>query len=126
MRKHKSKLLGQLFVATVLCFVALPVWGQESNRLKGRVVDVLGAAIAQATVTIKSSRGKYQAVTDDDGEFEIQLPIGIYEVRTEEMSGFLASKYAKVRMRRGKYKRVTIKLIHTFKDAECILKVTTH
>lgn len=126
MRSHKSNPISRFFVASALCLVALPAWGQESSTLKGRVVDVLGAAIAKATVTIKSSEEKNQVVTNEDGEFEIQLPVGMYEIRTEEMPGFLASKYAKVRTKRGKGKRVTIKVMHTLKDAECILRITSH
>jgi uncharacterized membrane protein len=126
MRKHESNPIGRFFAACALCLIALPAWGQGSSELKGRVVDVLGAAIAKATVTIKTSEGKNQVVTDEDGEFEIQLPAGVYEIRTEEMPGFLASKYAKVRVKRGRDKRITIQVVHTLKDAECILRVTSH
>src|SRR4028118_285971 len=110
MRKHKSRAIGRFIITVVLCLVALPAWGKDSGKLKGRVVDVLGAAIAKATVTIKNSEGAKQVVTNEDGEFEIQLPIGLYEIRTEEMPGFLPSKYAKVRMRRSRDKRITVKV----------------
>jgi len=126
MRKHKLQLIGVFTVVVIISLNAPHAWGQDSNRLKGRVVDVLGAAIARASVTIKNSERRNTLVTDENGEFEIQLPVGIYEMRTEKMPAFLPSKYAKVRMKRGNDKRVTITVTHTLKDAECVLRITSH
>ena len=126
MRNQKSKLIILLLVAVVQCLIAIPAWGQGSSKIKGKVVDVMGAAIAKATVTITSSSRRSQVVTNEDGEFEISLPAGTYEIRTEEMPGFPASKYGKVRVGHDKERRLSIKVMHSLKGAWCVLKVTAN
>jgi hypothetical protein len=61
----------------------------------GTVTDPSGAAVAGATVTVKSvERGvTYAAVTNDGGLYRIsQLPVGNYELRVEK-PGFQATEY---------------------------------
>lgn len=126
MRNCISRPIVILLIMVALGLIAIPALGQGSTKLKGKVVDVMGASIAKTTVTISGSSTRNQVVTNEAGEFEIQLPAGIYRIRTEDMPGFAASKYAKVRVGHGKDKRIIIKVMHTLKGAWCVLRVTAN
>jgi hypothetical protein len=61
----------------------------EGGTLVGQVLDVQGAPMAQANVTVSSSGAKVaSAVTDSEGSFSVGgLHGGVYEVTTDAGSG---------------------------------------
>lgn len=125
MQETKRRVLVLLIVTISVGLIAQGSAEEETGKLQGRIVDVMGAAIAKAPVTVRNSKGRHEIVTDENGEFEIGLPPGIYEIRTEEMPGFLRSKYLKLRVKRGRERRVTIAVMHTLKGAWCVLRITS-
>src|SRR3984885_1350632 len=83
-----------LFLSSVLFFSAastpLPLFGQGTASLSGRVVDASGAAVPGATITIKNTAtSATQTVTSDDqGRYAVtDLPIGPYDL-TISKTGF--------------------------------------
>lgn len=125
MQETKRRVLVLLIVTISVVLIVQGSAAEETGKLQGRIVDAMGAVIEKAPVTIRSSKGRHEIVTDQNGEFEIGLPPGIYEIRTEKMPGFLRSKYLKLRVRHGRERRVTIAVTHTLKGAWCVLRITS-
>jgi hypothetical protein len=124
--KLKTRALFLLIITIGFVLVAQSSSAQETGKLHGKIVDAVGAVISKAPVTIRNSMARHEIVTDDNGEFEIALPAGVYGIRTEEMPGFLRSRDLKVRVRRDQERRVTIAVMHTLKGAWCVLRITSH
>jgi hypothetical protein len=92
----RYRLLRVLFTLSIFLTITISAFGQadvSSATVKGTVSDPQGAAVANATVTVKSvEQGTTRSVTtNSDGEFQIlALRPGLYEI-TVETQGF--SKY---------------------------------
>jgi len=81
-----------------LGLLTMPLRAQVSASISGRVLDPSGAAVAGATVTVKSldTGASRTATTDDSGNYAaLGLPLGPQEV-TVEKSGFNGSGPLKV------------------------------
>lgn len=85
-------------VITLICFsiallhVSSFAQSSESKRavgkLKGVVVDKINEArIAKASIKITGRKVKRKIVTDDEGTFQIKLPVGTYQI-TVQYTGF--------------------------------------
>ena len=85
---------------------------------------LLGAAIASAQIVIKNSRAQFEVTTDQNGDYNIQLPAGTYSLRTQEMPGFAACKLAKIKIESGKIKNLNMTPVVSLKGAVCILRIT--
>ena len=81
------RFVATAFLATVVSIV-LPLHGQasaptESCSLHGRIADPLGAAIQRAFVPVHSDRWVQldrRGTLTENGEFEIQLKPGLYDL----------------------------------------------
>src|SRR5437773_10037741 len=60
---------------------------QELVKLKGVLLDPQDARIVRATVTLENDKLKRQVYSNEEGGFEVQLPIGVYQL-TVESNGF--------------------------------------
>ena len=73
----KFRLLNLLIVALLFTMGTLVAFGQISTRgsLTGTVTDPNGAAIANATVTVRNSatNQEFTTQTNDSGTFKIQI-----------------------------------------------------
>lgn len=97
----KNRMRKFLSLATILVLFSLPVLSvqtQDMGKLQGRVVDIAGMPIPKVQITIHSSTDSFKAISDEDGYFEIQVPVGSYEVSSEKLPGFAATKRAGVRV----------------------------
>jgi Carboxypeptidase regulatory-like domain len=75
---------GALFLTTV-SLLGLPIlWPSEPvvgvTKVSGLVTDNVGASLPKATVTFKAKRLEKKAVAADDGHYELDLPVGKYDV----------------------------------------------
>ena len=81
---------------TGVCFLA-PLQGQEvSAGITGRVIDATGAAVANATVTVRDKeRGtQWPTTTNEEGVYAFpRIPNGTYNLKVEA-SGFKASVHS--------------------------------
>ena len=65
---------------------------QATARIKGTVLDTAGMPIPKIQVTIQNSTVSFNAVSDEEGKFQIELPPGTYELRSDKLPGFAATK----------------------------------
>src|SRR4051812_44892858 len=52
-----------------------------TNTLSGVITDPSGAAVPGAMIQVRSSGKEQRARTNDQGEYSINLPAGVYQVR---------------------------------------------
>ena len=72
-----------LFVLSLLFILAGALLAQDKLKIKGRVLDVNGAAVAGADVLLNRSDVRFERriVTDSGGNFEFDnLPAGTYRI----------------------------------------------
>jgi Carboxypeptidase regulatory-like domain len=84
--------LAAVFVMGMPGFGTLPLWGQATSAILGKVTDASGAAVPAANVTIRNTETGVvrMVVTNDAGDYQVlSLPVSQYEVRVEK-SGFKA------------------------------------
>jgi hypothetical protein len=64
-----------LFLALCLCCCSLPLFAQQTAKMKGRVIDVNGEIMPGVTILIDG--GKRGVVSGNDGSFEMDgVPVG--------------------------------------------------
>lgn len=115
MRQSESPMhLLHVVFLTMLIGSSWYVHGQTfRGSLLGTILDPAGAAVAQATVTVKNmDTGLERAtVTDDAGNFLIpELPIGQYQL-TVQKSGFQTATVAGLRVEVAGERRVDVTLV---------------
>ena len=78
-------------------------WAQVSAAISGKVDDPSGAAVSEATVTVRNMEtdAKRVATTDNSGHYRIvSLPVGAYELSVEK-SGFETAEWSGIRLAVG-------------------------
>jgi hypothetical protein len=85
--------LGILFMSTM----AATGSAQSPGHVKGTIVDSNGAVVTNVTVAFKTNGQTRKVVTNQEGYYEIELPIGLYRVTTH-VPGFCASQRALFRV----------------------------
>jgi hypothetical protein len=91
------KLLSFISLVLVIAMVsivdatALPKQGD--GKIKGAILDVNDARVANASITIEGNKIKRVVKSDDQGQFEISLPPGRYQV-TVKANGFRRFVYS--------------------------------
>lgn len=93
--------------STMLSLVALILVGtsawsglqgwQSYGQLKGRIEAVNGGVVPDAKVVIEGQGIRREVVTDGAGEFETQIPTGIYRIQVDRI-GFCPGRRAAFRM----------------------------
>ncbi|MCZ2078598.1 MAG: carboxypeptidase-like regulatory domain-containing protein [Bryobacterales bacterium] len=90
-RNGWSVVSGAVLAPLLVLFALRPAWGQtETARLQGTVVDVTGASVGGATVTV-TNLGTNRVVTAQtdatDGSYSIPaLPVGRYRIEVEKQN----------------------------------------
>ena len=108
-----------VFSASVL---SVPL--QNTGWIKGRAVDPAGMPIPNVRITIQSSSDSFKAVSDENGYFEIQVPTGSYEVGSEKLPGFAATKRNGVRVEASKIVEIDIAPVVSTEGILCSLYIT--
>lgn len=73
----------------------LSLFGQPAGKIFGSVLDPNEARIPKARVIVENDQSKYKTLTNDSGEYEIDVPPGIYRITTEVV-GYYPSRRAQV------------------------------
>ncbi|MBA4183469.1 MAG: carboxypeptidase regulatory-like domain-containing protein [Acidobacteria bacterium] len=68
------------------------------GKVKGVIADQTDARVARARVLIENKKLKKKFITNDAGEYEIELPIGIYKI-SAEVDGCYPSKKKRFRLK---------------------------
>jgi len=119
-----KKLLSFLTILALLPASAFGVQTDKAGRLKGRVVDVAGMPIPQVQVIIQSPADSFEVSSNEDGYFEIEAPAGTYQIRSEKLPGFAATRREGVQVKAGEIVEVTIVPAVSSEGVLCSLPVT--
>src|SRR5687767_1587389 len=100
----------RLFIvcAGILWLGAGPVFAQTSSSILGNVRDKSGAIVPGATVTAVhlGTRTSYSTVTDDRGDYRIDVrQVGRFDLRIE-LSGFKSAAFSNVLIEIGQAARL--------------------
>lgn len=85
------KRLFSSLIILILC-LGLVLAHKKTARLNGTVLDTAGMPIPRVQITIQNSTASFKAVSDENGKFQIDLPPGSYEVRSDKLPGFAGTK----------------------------------
>jgi Carboxypeptidase regulatory-like domain/Surface antigen variable number repeat len=118
------KRLLSCLISLALCAGVVVCQQAATARLNGKIVDNAGGAIAKAQITIENATNSFKVVSDENGRFQIDLPPGTYEMRSDKLPGFAATK-RKVSVATGKVAEVTIVPAVSDEGVLCILTITT-
>lgn len=102
----------------------LGVQTQNTGTLTGRVVDIVGASISKIQITIQSSAYSFKVTSNEDGYYEIEVPVGSYQISSEKLPGFAATRRAGVQVEPGKIVEVHIVPAISSEGILCSLYVT--
>lgn len=107
--------LAKLFAKTNLTyakqgnkFIISERVAQQVNKIKGKVIDESGAPMPGASVLVIEL--KKTVVTNDNGDFEIAVPVGTYSLESSYIS-YHPRKIAGVKVENSKVANVVIELI---------------
>src|ERR687885_581999 len=102
-----------LWLVMVLCLGAFTGLAQErttTGAINGTVVDVNGAAVPNATVTVTGTTGARTTNTNDEGLFKVEnLVPGLYNVKVE-LQGFKTATTSNVEVQVGKSAALRLEL----------------
>jgi uncharacterized membrane protein len=117
------KRLIELILGLTLCS-SLVLAQQPTARLKGTLLDTAGMPIPKIQITVQNSTGSFKAVSDDDGKFQINLPPGEYELRSDKLPGFAATN-RNVSVTTNQTAQITIVPVVSTEGVLCSLLVTS-
>jgi hypothetical protein len=116
------KQLVSLVTCLLLFSSLLLAQTQATARINGTVVDPMGAAISKVRITVSNSAVSFTAVSDEQGNFTIDVPAGTYEMRSDKVPGFTTTNRTLV-VETGKTADVTVVPAINLDDAICILRI---
>jgi len=96
-------------VFTLLVAPLLVVGVQPGENLRGVIVDQMNARVARAKVLIVSGSNRRQVLSDEMGEFSVEVPPGAYKI-TIASPGFRVAKLSKIRVLSGTAKEIRVVL----------------
>jgi carboxypeptidase family protein len=123
---NTSRISRSIILITASLVSGQVLWAQDTGHLKGRVTDSEGAAIEGTRIIVKSPMTQLETAANESGEFDIELPVGMYRIETSKMPGFVPFKRSRVKIRADKGTVQNIRLKVTSDDAICILIITAH
>lgn len=106
---YSSFVLIIALVAASLTPVAGRAPVKQFGKIKGRVVDINNARIVRAEVLIAGEGLRWRLRTNSEGEFEMSLPIGEYQLSVDA-NGFRRSASQKFEIKSGKTQRFNIEM----------------
>ncbi len=119
-----KRIVSTVITLALSCSLVLGQQTSATARLKGTVLDTNGAAISNVQITVQDSTRSFKVVSDEYGRFQIDLPPGKYEVRSDKLPGFAATK-REVTVETSKAAEITIVPAISLEGAICILYVTS-
>src|SRR5260370_40782030 len=80
-----------------------------AGRIKGAILDINHARVVNAIVRVNGGEIKRSLRSNDEGQFEISLPAGSYQV-TVEANGFRRFVYSSLRVKPDQTEMINIHL----------------
>ena len=56
---------------------------QPTGKLRGVILDLRDARVANASIMIENKNVIYGLKSDEEGKFEIDVPVGVYQIKVE-------------------------------------------
>ena len=114
MNSIKSGYYSQVFLCSVLLFVALPLFGQSTSTgtVVGQVTDATDAPVAGARVSLidHTTGTTKETTTNDAGRYVfVDVNPGKYDIKVEK-TGFALAKFAELEVSLGQQSTVNVKL----------------
>ena len=109
MPRCSSFLVVIVLIAASLTPVAALTRRAQFGKIKGRVVDIYNARIVRADVLVSGEGLRWRLRTNSEGEFEMSLPIGEYQLSVGA-EGFRRSPSQKFEIKSGKTQRFNIEM----------------
>jgi hypothetical protein len=100
---------------SVVAFAQVSPSPQPVGRVKGQVVDLIGAVVANARVVFANAEVNRTAVSNQDGDFEIELPAGEYRVTVAPNGFYYPFERKKLKVRAARVKKFTVILNYDIK-----------
>ena len=91
---------------------------QQNGVLKGQIIDLTGAGISWAKVTVGKDGQKYEIEMDKDGKYELTLPAGTY-LLIARADGFLPSEERQIKILAGQITETNVTMSITRKTIGC-------
>lgn len=85
-RRAKRVAILLMILFAVVSVSSSAISRQEKGKVKGIVTDANGARVELAVLTFENGNEKFQAKTNEAGEYEIELPIRIYQVKVTALA----------------------------------------
>jgi len=103
--------LLSIAVLALLVFVPPVVSAQSSQTgtITGTVVDANNARIVSARITVESTHLRRQVETNDEGNFEVELPPDDYSISVEK-AGFKRFVLSSFRTQTAAQHKITVRL----------------
>ena len=119
-----KRLISSL-ISVALCSALVPAQQATATaRLQGTVLDIAQVPIAKVRITIESPTASFTVTSDVEGKFQIDLPPGGYEVRSDKLPGFAATS-RNLTVGANQTAEITIVPAVSSEGVLCILYVTS-
>jgi hypothetical protein len=116
------KLLELVGVASFIffCFATIasaqqPKLASATGTVKGVTVDFLGPRVPNVNMIFEGAQESRKVVSNETGEFEIELPAGEYRVTVTQLGIFDPFKPKKLKVKAGKVKKFDVVLKYDIK-----------
>jgi hypothetical protein len=126
MKAMTQFLLKSSLAVLLLVQLTIAVPGQSNVVLKGRIEDPAGMAIPEVHISLSGKSGLFQAVSDENGQFEINIPAGVYKLTSAKVPGFAATKKKKLLVKATGPVILKIRPKIDLSTADCVLRVTSN
>ncbi|MEW6735317.1 MAG: carboxypeptidase-like regulatory domain-containing protein [Acidobacteriota bacterium] len=93
----------------------------KTGILKGRAMDPSEGGISSAKIIVEGDTVKREVITNEAGEYEIELPVGIYRINTDRMPGWLPFRRAAIQVQADTVTTVNVVPVPSIEDSECVL-----
>jgi outer membrane cobalamin receptor len=102
--------LTVIFIAALLS--TTNIFAAQRGRVEGMIKDPSGSSVTHARVVLRDNLGAvlYQAITDSNGRFTLEVNDGRYKLSVEA-SGFSQANKVEVEVQAGETKNVDVELI---------------
>ncbi|MEW6737587.1 MAG: carboxypeptidase-like regulatory domain-containing protein [Acidobacteriota bacterium] len=92
-----NKIISLFLVSSLIMVLQVGIRANPKSellgKLKGRTISLYGGSVPSASVTLESGERKWEIATDEVGDYEIEVPPGIYRI-SAKAKGWIASPRA--------------------------------
>lgn len=120
-RKFQDPFLKPVFVALLMFAISNGASSQTVNeiraggRIDGQTRDLAGASVPKTIVRFESETLTREVVSDESGQFQIDLPAATYKVSVQRFGIFDPYQRKNIKVRSGKTKKLDIVLTYDLK-----------